>query len=506
MSEEKKHTGNTLILFIAIFVILFIIDYVLQNHLADQTDNKIFLKIFEKIGALSSKMTLLRIFYLTLLFCFIFLTPATKLAKNMTDEDKNIFRILCFITSILILVGYINIKVYDILVYPVIFFMNIYISAKALSTVRKNFIDDVIFGINQSEKGKVVFKFQLAPTEEYNQLVMPNANFGTIVEGGTGSGKSASIIKPMIAQAAENGFPGVIYDYNGNPNEETNPILTRCAYWGIKRGIEKAKREGKEFNTKLAFLNFNDLTKSVRVNFLDKSYIRNKLDIISISTAIMKNLERTWKEKIDFWGQNAIQILTAAIHYFHKNHPEMCDLPHVVALLLSPHEKFLKLIASDAEVCRDFMPVYSAWVAKAEGQIAGAVASAQAPLSKLDNPQVFWNLSKNELNLDITNKENPTLFCIGNDPELPEALSAVISAIMLVVQNKMNKPGKLKALYVVDEIPTILLYKIDEFIAVCRKYLVCVIFGVQTHQQFARDYGEKSADTIRNTLDRKSVV
>ena len=65
-------------------------------------------------------------------------------------------------------------------------------------------------------------------------LVIPNANYGIICEGGTGCGKSASIIKPLIVSAAEKGYAGLIYDYNGNPNLESNPILTRCAISGNK--------------------------------------------------------------------------------------------------------------------------------------------------------------------------------------------------------------------------------------------------------------------------------
>ncbi len=500
MQSDKKQISGILVTILALLFMVVLLDYLFYNHFLypSSRNDKIMITVLKLFQPIMEKDYILRILYVISVFIFVNVSPSMHLGKNMKKEDQFIYITLCVILTFIFIVGFIKFPIYDIFCFPIILVVHIYVTAKAFSLLRPDsFDDEVVFGVNQNKNGKCVFKLKLDESEKSDYIFFPHANSGCIVEGSTNSGKSASIIKQMIAQAAEEGYAGLIYDYNGNPTEDKSPILTRVALYGIYKGIEKSKRTGKEFKTQLAFLNFNDLSKSVRVNPLDSEYIKTKLDIINISTALMKNLEVTWKEKVDFWGQNAIQILTAGIHYLHKNYPSMCDFPHVIALLLSPHVQFIKLIASDAQVCRDFMPVYSAYISKAEGQIAGAVASAQGPLSKLNSPEIFWVLSKNELNLDITDKENPKLLCVGNDPNLAEALSGVISVIALVCMKNMNRPNRVKSIFCFDEIPTIVLYNVDKFIGVCRKYLVCSIFGVQTHSQFKRDYGDKSADVIR---------
>lgn len=444
-----------------------------------------------------AKDFLVRIFYTISLICFVNVGPSMYLSGSMSKETRVYYIVTSVLLTVIFIIGYLGLPLYDIYIYPLIIIAQAITTAKAFSFIKENFNEKKVFGVNQSIKGNAIFKLALSGNNKMSNLVIPNANYGIICEGGTGCGKSASIIKPLIASAAEKGYAGLIYDYNGNPNLESNPILTRCAIWGVNKRLSGNIKT--DYNTKLAFLNFTDLTKTIRVNPLPK-YINTKLDMINISNSILKNLDKTWKEKMDFWGQNAVQIFTAALHTLQKNYKEMYDIPHAVAIVLSRHDRFLKFIARDEEVCRDFMPVYTAYLNNAEGQLAGAVSSAQSPLSRLDTAEIFWVLSKDELDMDITNKEHPTLLCIGNDPMLSEALSAVISALTYICMINMNQPGRVKSIFCFDEIPSVILYKVDDFIATCRKYNVCSIFGLQTHEQFKRDYGDKSADVIRNTL------
>ncbi len=499
LQSDRKNSSSTLVLLLTILFLIIVLDYLVYNRfLYPKSANDKYLIMFcTKFHPIMAKDYLLRIIYTISLICFVNVGPSMHLSRGMTKETRYYYIVTSIILTIIFVIGFLKIPVYDIFIYPLVLVAQAIITAKAFSFIKVNFNETAIFGINQSNKGKAIFKLALSQNEKMTHLVIPNANYGIICEGGTGCGKSASIIKPLVISAAENGYAGLVYDYNGNPNLESNPVLTRCAMWGINKRLNENVKNGAD--TKLAFLNFTDLTKTVRVNPLPK-YVTTKLDMINISSSILKNLDKSWKEKMDFWGQNAVQIFTAALHTLQKNYEDLYDIPHAVAIVLSRHDKFLKFIARDEEVCRDFMPVYTAYLNNAEGQLAGAVSSAQSPLSKLDTPEIFWVLSKDELDMDITNKEHPTLLCIGNDPMLSEALSAVISALTYICMMNMNQPGRVKSIFCFDEIPSVILYKVDDFIATCRKYHVCSIFGLQTHEQFKRDYGDKSADVIRNTL------
>ncbi len=499
LQSDHKSSSAMLVLILAIIFIVVVIDYLVYNQILfpKTTDDKYLLLFCVKFYPIMQKDYVLRILYVVALFCFINVSPSMRHGKGMTKHEKVNYLILSIIFTSIFLIGFIKVPIYDLFIYPLIILIQTYTTSKASSLLKENFQNTEIFGISQHSDSKTPFRFALGPREKMKYLVVPHANHGIICEGGTGAGKSASIIKPFIAQASYEGYAGIVYDFNGNPTLESNPILTRCAFWGVNKRILENKKS--EHDTRLAFLNFNDLTRTVRVNPFPK-YVNIKMDMINISNCILKNLEKEWKEKMDFWAQNARQILTAALHTLQKHYKDYYDLPHAVAIVLSRHDKFLKFIAKDEEICRDFMPVYTAFLNKAEGQIAGSVSSAQSPLSKLDTPEIFWVLSNDQLDLDITRKDNPTLLCIGNDPMRSEALSAVIAAITYICMMNMNQPNRAKSIFCFDEIPSIVLYKLDDFIATCRKYNVCCMFGLQTHEQFKRDYGDKSADVIRNTL------
>ena len=54
------------------------------------------------------------------------------------------------------------------------------------------------------------------------------------------------------------------------------------------------------------------MSRTVRVNVLSEKYVpkgSESLFIRNIATTLMKNLESSWKEKTDFWANNAINYV-----------------------------------------------------------------------------------------------------------------------------------------------------------------------------------------------------
>jgi len=224
------------------------------------------------------------------------------------------------------------------------------------------------------------------------------------------------------------------------------------------------------------------------------------MEIKNMSIAMMKNLEQNWRERTDFWAGNAMSWVNAiALNYF-RYYPDYCDLPHVIATCLSSHPAVIKwlLASNDDQIVRTFKSIHTAYFTQAEGQIAGSVSSAQNPLSRLDSPEIFWVLSGDDISLDITNPEHPTMLCLGNSPSIRESVSPVLSVISLCCMNHMNQPERVKSIFTFDELPTVMLYDLDNFISTVRKFYCCVILALQDFEQLIRDYGEKNANTIRN--------
>ena len=255
---------------------------------------------------------------------------------------------------------------------------------------------------------------------------------------------------------------------------------------------------------RFAYINFVDMSRTVRVNVLSPQYMskgNESLFIRNIIMTLMKNLEASWKEKTDFWANNAINyVYSIAYKCFKDRKLGICTLPHVIALALSDSNLVFHWLSEDPEIALNMSSMLTAWKLGAQQQTAGAVSSAQTPLVLLNNKYIFWVLSplpEEEFSLDITNKEHPTLLCVGNAPTIKEAVSPAISCIGSVLMSQMNNPGKATSIFMVDEFPTILLQGIDTFIGTARKHNVATILAVQDFNQAVRDYGEKSANILK---------
>ena len=330
-------------------------------------------------------------------------------------------------------------------------------------------------------------------------MVIHKPQQNVYIDGGPGSGKSESWIKGIIYQCAERNYAGFVYDWEGDPTKDKSPILSRIAYGSI----EYFRAKGVE-TPRFAYINFVDMSRTVRVNVLSPKYMskgNESLFIRNIIITLMKNLEASWKEKTDFWANNAINyVYSIAYKCFKERELGICTLPHVIALALSDSNLVFHWLSEDPEIALNMSSMLTAWKLGAQQQTAGAVSSAQTPLVLLNNKYIFWVLSplpEEEFSLDITNKEHPTLLCVGNAPTIKEAVSPAISCIGSVLMSQMNNPGKATSVFMVDEFPTILLQGIDTFIGTARKHNVATILAVQDFNQAVRDYGEKSANILK---------
>ena len=60
--------------------------------------------------------------------------------------------------------------------------------------------------------------------------------------------------------------------------------------------------------------------------------------------------------------------------------------------------------------------------------------------------------------------------------------------------------GKLKSSIIIDELPTIYFKGLDNLIATARSNKVAVLLGFQDFSQLVRDYGDKEAKVVMNTV------
>ena len=107
--------------------------------------------------------------------------------------------------------------------------------------------------------------------------------------------------------------------------------------------------------------------------------------------------------------------LAAVIWRLKVDYPEMCTLPHAVALcLVKTPTEIVDFISKNPYSRAIGSPLVDSLIS--ENQVAGVKASLSLPLTDLALPTIFWVMSANDVDLDINNPENPTFLSIVNEP------------------------------------------------------------------------------------------
>ena len=109
-------------------------------------------------------------------------------------------------------------------------------------------------------------------------------------------------------------------------------------------------------------------------------------------------------------------------------------------------------------------------------------------------------MSGDDFTLDINNPDEPKLLCVGNNPDRQNIYSAALGLYNARIVKLVNQKGKLKCSIIVDEVPTIYFRGLDILIATARSNKVAVCLGAQDFSQLIRDYGDKEAKVIQNTI------
>jgi DNA-binding transcriptional regulator YbjK len=141
-----------------------------------------------------------------------------------------------------------------------------------------------------------------------------------------------------------------------------------------------------------------------------------------------------------------------------------------------------------------------AWMSGAQDQLQGQIASAKIPLSRMISPQLYWVMSGDEFTLDINNPDDPKVLVVGNNPDRQNIYGAALGLYNSRIVKLINKKGQLKSSVIIDELPTIYFKGLDNLIATARSNKVAVLLGFQDFSQLKRDYGDKEAAVLINTV------
>ena len=367
--------------------------------------------------------------------------------------------------------------------------------------LRTNLMDDVFNNENESfqQETKLMqneYSVNL-PTKFYYKnkwndgwINVVNPFRATIVLGTPGSGKSYAIVNNYIKQQIEKGFSMYIYDFKIDD-------LSTIAYNHLLKNRDKYKVQPKFY-----VINFDDPRKSHRCNPLNPDFMTDISDAYEAAYTIMLNLNRSWIQKQgDFFVESPIILLAAIIWYLKiYDNGKYCTFPHAIELLNKKYSDVFTILTSYYELENYLSPFLDAWQGGAQDQLQGQIASAKIPLSRMISPQLYWVMTGDDFSLDINNPKEPKILCVGNNPDRQNIYSAALGLYNSRIVKLINKKGQLKSSVIIDELPTIYFRGLDNLIATARSNKVAVCLGFQDFSQLIRDYGDKEAKVIQNTV------
>ena len=312
----------------------------------------------------------------------------------------------------------------------------------------------------------------------------------SIVLGTPGSGKSYAVVNNYIKQMISKGFALYLYDYKFDD-------LSVIAYNELLKNIDKY-RVRPEFYV----INFDDPRRSHRCNPINPKFMADISDAYESAYTILLNLNKTWIQKQgDFFVESPIILLAAIIWYLRiYKDGKYCTFPHAIEFLNKPYADIFTILTSYPSLENYLSPFMDAWQGGAQDQLQGQIASAKIPLSRMISPQLYWVMSDSEFTLDINNPEEPKILCVGNNPDRQNIYGAALGLYNSRIVKLINKKGMLKSSVIIDELPTIYFKGLDNLIATARSNKVAVCLGFQDFSQLVRDYGDKEAKVVMNTV------
>lgn len=562
--EKKSETSFYLLIFLSFLLIMIDISLVyfqnikLNYKINSDIVKQIFISLIKiKSNILFSNSFFTKLLSATLLFIAVLLKTTKKIPhKENIQYYQKLNYIYTFIFLLFFLLNHFALKNYSLiyLITTIIFYFGL---ANFFTNIKTYFKNDLLkdrFG-KKNRKFKQTTKLMeneystnLKTGDGYINVINPFR--AALVMGTPGSGKSFAILLEAIRQQIKKGFSMVIYDFKFND-------LTKFAY-----NCFVQYKDNYKVKPEFCIINFDDIEYTHRSNPLQPDLITDFLDAVELSKSIMLALNKSWGEKEgDFFVESPINFLAICIWSLKLKSDEInkdsiqkiedikeqindlkyeqkenntidnsnliiklnqdiikikrnlkvyCSLPHVIQLVSTSYEDlfgFLMSFNEDASIKNVLAPFSSALENEAYDQLEGQIASVRLGLSRLTSETIYYVMTTGtedgeSISLDINNPLSPKILCIGNNPERQKVYSVCISLYMNKLIPLINKKHQLKSALIVDELPTISFPpgSLDNLIATARSNKVAVWLGIQDYQQLIRDYSEKNAKVIINTI------
>lgn len=307
-------------------------------------------------------------------------------------------------------------------------------------------------------------------------IFLPDAQRSLLVIGTPGSGKTASVIDSALESAFAQGFPVILYDKKGDQMRLHAPLAARYGYqvWVFAPGEPY----------------------SGVLNPLD--FIRDPYDSVmagEIGQVINRNASRGGKS--DEFFATAGDLLAKALLQLAKG-TQYPDMAMVYALLRLPNlaqriDYAVQSHQMDEWVATSFNQFLSA--KDAEKTISGILTTAAATFSNFIQADLLRTfIGQSDLPAQIQGRQMIVF-------KLDDARRSVVgpllaAALHLTIVSNLSKPRKDPLIISLDELPSLKLERLPQWINEYRSNGACFLLGIQSLNQLYEQYGEKLGAAI----------
>lgn len=334
---------------------------------------------------------------------------------------------------------------------------------------------------DQSENGNIKYQVNFDTTK--GNFKLENIKRGASIIGSAGSGKTESVVYGFLKHFRKESFCGVIHDYKDFE-------LTEMAYPLFKSSDVPFK-----------VISFDRIIH--RVNPIAPRYLENEESVNEVSRVLIENLleqrESGTSVTTKFFNDAAEGLIGGLIWKLRTNYPQLCTLPHLIAVYqyldTDSLIKFLETNTTSRAMADAFISGKDS-----ERQTAGVKSTLANALKRISTQRIFMALSADEVALNINDPDNPCVISIVNNPKYETSYSPVIATVIHTVTKQMSVRNKRPSFLLMEEAPTIRLLNMHRIPATLRSYNISTIYVMQDKIQNDMMYGDKASKAILSNL------
>lgn len=338
-------------------------------------------------------------------------------------------------------------------------------------------------GSGKAKKAEDVFELIC----EHGKILFYYVRDNFLVYGGAGSGKTASIGKPLLEQYIKHHWAGFIYDYKDFD-------YTKTAYNLIQKY---------DYPYKLYQISFTDMSRTHRFNPLKKTVIPDEEMLYQVIDDFLKAVAPKEAVKNDSggWLNGATGLLRGVAVRFYRfkgEYEKFCTLPHILQfMLLATPEELTTFLEGDV-------------VAKMQaGAFLGARSSDRTRDSYVStlnnyisniasNKKICYVLTGDDFDFYLNDPEEPKLFAVSNNFANESLISPIIAMLVPISARRIEFGNKVKFAYILDEMTTFRVNNFQAMPSVQREYGVSFLIMTQSSSKIESTYDAHDRASIES--------